>query len=364
MAKVRIPKGSALDRGLKWGLALALALVILGIPQTAQPFRVLQFTMVAIFAIATMGVNLLTGYNGQISLGHSFFFAVGAYTSAILVVDHDWNYLITLVPAFALTFVLGFLFGIPALRLEGLYLALVTLALAVVAPPFIKRFDGLTGGSQGIIVPKATAPEWSGLADDQWRYYVAVAVGFVLFLVAWNLVRGRVGRALIAIRDNHIAAEAMGVNLAVFKTLTFAFSTAFAGVAGAIYSFVVGFVSPESFNVLLAIEFLTGAVVGGLATVIGPIFGALFTFFVPEYASDINPAAPNVLYGIVLILVVIAMPTGVAGMLTKLRDLVIDRSPRSADTGASDTTPEASAPAMRVEVPSAPHTGATRENPE
>ncbi len=364
MAKVRIPKGSSTDRVLKWGLLLAGAVVLVALPQTAQPFRVLQFTMVAIFAIATLGVNLLTGYNGQISLGHSFFFAVGAYTSAILVVDHGWNYLITLIPAFVLTFILGFLFGIPALRLEGLYLALVTLALAVVAPPFIKRFDGLTGGSQGIVVPKAKAPEWSGLADDQWRYYVAVGVALVLFIISWNLVRGRVGRALIAIRDNHIAAEAMGVDLAVFKTLTFALSTAFAGIAGAMYSFVIGFVSPESFNVLMAIRFLTGAVVGGLATILGPVLGALFTFFVPEYASDLNPAAPNVLYGIVLILVVIAMPTGIAGMFTKLRDLVIDRSPRSADTEASDFTPEAPTPAEPVDVSSAPHIGATRENPE
>src|SRR5690606_6019541 len=160
------------------------------------PYRVYTFTLVAVFAIATMGVNLLTGYNGQISLGHSFFFAVGAYTSVILMQDHGWNYVLTLVPVFVLTFVLGFLFGIPALRLEGLYLALVTLALAVVAPPFIKRFDGLTGGSQGILVPKPQAPEWTGLAADQWRYYVVLAVGGVVFLVTWNLVRGRVGRAL------------------------------------------------------------------------------------------------------------------------------------------------------------------------
>lgn len=365
MAKLRVPAGSRLDRALRWGLFLAVVVVLVAIPQTATPFRVLQFTMVGIFAIATMGVNLLTGYNGQISLGHSFFFAVGAYTSAILVTDHGWHFVLTLAPAFALTFVLGFLFGIPALRLEGLYLALVTLALAVVAPPFIKRFDDLTGGSQGILVPKPEAPEWTGLAADQWRYYVVLVVGGVVFLVTWNLVRGRVGRAMVAIRDNHIAAEAMGVDLAIFKTLTFAFSTAFAGVAGGLYASVVGFVSPESFGVLLAIELLTGAVVGGLATIAGPVFGALFTYFVPEFASDMNPAAPNVLYGIVLILVVIAAPTGIAGMLGRLRDLVIDRSPRSADTGASDTTPEAPLAADPLSVPSAPlTTSTTRETPE
>jgi branched-chain amino acid transport system permease protein len=309
-----------------------------------------------------MGINLLTGYNGQISLGHSFFFAVGAYTSAILVVDHGRPFLVTMIPAFALTYVLGYLFGIPALRLEGLYLALVTLALAVVTPPFIKRFGDLTGGAQGIIVPKGTAPEWTGLADDQWRYYVTVVVGLLVFIAARNLVRGRVGRALIAVRDNHLAAETMGIDPAVFKTLTFAVSTAFAGVAGALYSMVVGFVSPESFGVILSIEFLTGAVVGGLATVFGPILGSLFTYFIPDFASDLNPAAPNVLYGVVLILVVIVMPTGIVGMIRTLVNLVVDRSPRPADTGVAPPPTEAST-APPSAASSAPHTDATRETP-
>jgi branched-chain amino acid transport system permease protein len=364
MAKLRLPSNSPTARIVNWALLLAGLIVLFGLPLTAAPFRVFQFTMVAVFAIATLGVNLLTGYNGQISLGHSFFFAVGAYTTAILTVDHGWPYLLTLVPAFALTFALGFLFGIPALRLEGLYLALVTLALGVVTPPFIKRFGDLTGGAQGMLVDQPEAPGWSGLADDQWLYYVVVVTALALFLLARNLVRGRVGRALIAIRDNHIAAETMGINASVFKTLTFAVSTAYAGVAGGFYTLVVGFVAPESFSVLIGIEFLTGAVVGGLATIIGPVLGALFTYFIPEYASDLNPAAPNVLYGMILIAVVMVAPSGVAGLITKIRDLVIDRSPRSADTEASDITTETSLPAEPVEMSSAPHTGATRENPE
>ncbi|MBK5223203.1 MAG: branched-chain amino acid ABC transporter permease [Acidimicrobiia bacterium] len=342
-------------------MVAAGAALVIGLPYAMSPYRVYTFTMVAVFAIATMGVNLLTGYNGQISLGHSFFFAVGAYTSVILMQDHGWNYLLTLVPAFILTFVLGFLFGIPALRLEGLYLALVTLALAVVAPPFIKRFDDLTGGSQGIVVRKPPAPEWSGLADDQWRYFVTVAVAVVLFGVARNLVRGRIGRALIAIRDNHIAAETMGIDLAVFKTLIFAYSAAFAGVAGALFAWVVGFVSPESFTVLVAIEFLTGAVVGGLATVLGPVFGAFFSQFGPVYAANINPAAPNVIYGIVLILVMIMMPTGVVGLLRRVRDMVIDRSPRPPDLGdpTAHTIPTQPAPAPEP-VSAHPHPSMTR----
>ena len=345
-------------------LIAAGILAVCTLPFAASDYFLFQLTLIAANSIALMGLNLLTGYNGQISLGHSFFFAVGAYTTAILTADHGWPYLLTLIPAFVLTFLLGFLFGIPALRLEGLYLALVTLALAVVAPPLIKRFSDLTGGSQGKLVEKPEAPAWTGLADDQWRYYVAVAIAVALFVIVRNLVRGRVGRALIAIRDNHIAAEAMGINPAIFKTTTFAISTAYAGVAGGLYALTVGFVAPESFSPLVGIEFLTGAVVGGLATIIGPVIGALFTYFIPEYASQLNPSAPNVLYGIILILVVIAAPGGVVGLITRARDALIDRSPRSADTGSSDTTPEAPTPASRVEVPSASHTGATRENPE
>ena len=336
MAKIAVPIGSRSDRIAKALLTLGGFVLLIALPYSMSPYRVGQFTMVAVLAVAMMGINLLTGYNGQISLGHSFFFAVGAYTSAILMVDHSWPYLATLAPAFALTFLLGFLFGIPALRLEGLYLALVTLALAVVAPPFIKRFGDLTGGSQGIIVSKPKAPEWSGMADDQWRYFIIVGVAVVLFVIARNLVGGRVGHALIAIRDNHIAAEAMGINLAIFKTLAFGMSTAYAGVAGALYAWTVGFVSPESFTVAHSIEFLSGAVVGGLATVIGPIFGALFTEFVPVYASDLHRAAPNVVYGIALILVIILMPSGVVGLLKKGRDLIIDRSPRSGPGDSDD----------------------------
>lgn len=314
-----------------WILAgyVALAVIVVVLPFVMPSFRVFQFTTVLVFAVAVLGLNMLTGYNGQISLGHSFFFAIGAYTSAILIDTHGWPYLVSLVPAFVLTFVLGYLFGIPALRLEGLYLALVTLALAVVTPPFLKRFDGLTGGSQGINLRQPRAPEWTGLANDQWRYLLCLGVAVVMFVVARNLMRGRVGRAVVSVRDNEIAAETMGVNLSVFKTLTFAYSAAFAGVAGGLYVFVVGFVSPESFTVLLSIELLAGAVVGGLATALGPLFGALFTRFMPVYAADINDAAPGLLYGVALILVMYLMPGGIVGQFRKMRNWLIHVRPQA-----------------------------------
>lgn len=360
MNKPTIIRGSRNDRIIRWGAMALFALVVVALPFTATPYRVGQITLVIVIAIATLGLNMLTGYNGQISLGHGFFFAVGAYTSGVLIADHGWAYLPALLPAFAVTFVLGFLFGIPALRLEGLYLALVTLALAVMAPPLIRRFGDITGGSQGMSVPRPEAPGWTGLANDQWQYFLCLGVAVVLFLLARNLLHGRVGRGVKAIRDNHIAAETMGVNLAIFKTLIFAYSAAFAGVAGGLFSFVVGFLSPESFTLLRSIEFLTAAVVGGLATIFGPIFGALFTQFMPVYAADLNQAAPGVLYGVALIVVMFLMPGGVMGLFRRIRAAVVDyRAP----TVTGSAVPVA-ADAEEIELGSEPSGGGVQHGAE
>ena len=184
----------------------------------------------------------------------------------------------------------GFLLGLPALRLRGLYLALVTLGLAIATPQIIKRADGLTGGTQGLSIDKITAPAWSGLADDQWLYFVTLVVTAVMFVLAAFLVRGRVGRALVAIRDNEIAARTMGVDLARYKTGTFAVSAAYAGVGGALFTLPIGFLAPESFPLALSFAFLAAIVVGGLATIAGALFGALFIEFVPVYAADVDEA--------------------------------------------------------------------------
>lgn len=336
--RIAITRDSREHQAVKGLALLGILIAAIVLPYSVPAFRVFQFTLVLIWAVAVLGLNLLTGYSGQISLGHSFFFAIGAYTAAVLMQDHGWPYLATLPMAFALTFLLGFLFGIPALRLEGLYLALVTLALAVVAVPFIKRFDGITGGSQGIVVDKPGAPAWSGMADDQWQYFVCLAVAVLVFAVARNLVTGRVGRAIVGLRDNETAAKTAGIDLAIFKTLTFAYSAAFAGIAGALYAFVVGFVSPESFTVVLAISFLAAMVVGGLATISGAVFGALFIQFVPIWAQEINDALAGVIYGAALIVLMLLIPGGAMGLLRRIWVLFIDMRPPSL---APRVTPEA-----------------------
>jgi branched-chain amino acid transport system permease protein len=298
-----------------WGLVIVLAVLL---PFFFGSYRVGQFTQAMALACAVLGLNLLVGYSGQISLGHGAFFALGAYACAISINDLGVPYLLTLPRAGIVCALAGFLLGLPALRLRGLYLALVTLGVAIATPQVIKRAEGLTGGTQGLSVEKVTAPAWSGLADDQWLYFVTLAVAAVMFVLAAFLVRGRVGRALVAIRENEIAARTIGVDLARFKTGTFAVSAAYAGVGGALFTLPIGFLAPESFPLALSFAFLAAIVVGGLATIAGALFGALFIEFVPVYAADVDEALAGVIYGGVLILFMYLLPGGVMGLVRKL----------------------------------------------
>jgi len=294
---------------------LALAVLALMLPFFFGPYRVSQFTLVLIYAIAVLGLNLLVGYSGQISLGHGAFFCLGAYTGAILLDRTGLPHLLTVPAAALVCFAAGLALGLPALRLRGLYLALVTLAIAIATPVLIKRFDGLTGGSQGITIAQPKAPAWMGLDDDQFLYLLALAVAVPLFWLAAGMVRRDVGRALIAMRDDETAARTMGVNLATFKTRAFGFSAAYAGIAGALFTFANGFVAPESFTLTISFAFLAAIVVGGLATVAGAGVGAVFIVFVPVWTSDVDEALSGVIYGATLIACMYVFRGGVMGVL-------------------------------------------------
>jgi branched-chain amino acid transport system permease protein len=314
---VTVERDSPQHRRLKAaGLAL-LVLVAVIVPFFFGPFRVSQFTLALVYAIAVLGLNLLVGYSGQISLGHGAFFALGAYTCAILLDRTSLPHLVTVPAAAFVCFAAGLALGLPALRLHGLYLALVTLAIAIATPVLIRRFDSLTGGSQGIAVEQPQAPAWSGLADDQFLYFLALLVAAPLFWLATGMVRRDVGRALIAIRDNETAAKTMGVNLAAFKTRAFGVSAAYAGVAGSLFVFANGFVAPESFTLVVSFSFLAAVVVGGLATVAGAVFGALFIVFVPVWSADVNDALSGVIYGGALIACMYAFRSGIMGLLRR-----------------------------------------------
>jgi branched-chain amino acid transport system permease protein len=316
---------TSVDR--KWaligGAVVLVALCVL--PFLVKNFRVFQFNLVLIYAIAVLGLNLLTGYNGQFSLGHGAFYAIGAYTAALLMDRAGIPYWATLPVAAVVCFLFGMLIGFPALRLEGHFLALATFALALAIPQLLKykHIEGWTGGVQGIVLMKPDPPFTFRLFDqplspDRWLYFFTLFVAVIMFLIAWNLLRGRVGRALVAIRDHPIAASAMGINLTVFKTLTFGTSAAFTGVAGALGAIAVAFVAPDSFTVFLSITFLVGLVIGGLASIPGAIFGAIFIQFVPNIADEISKSAPWAIYGVFLIVFMYLMPTGVWGLILKI----------------------------------------------
>jgi branched-chain amino acid transport system permease protein len=307
-------RGRAL-RALGLVALAAVLLVAASLPFTMSGFRLFQFTQVLIYAIALLGLNMLTGYNGQFSLGHGAFYGIGAYTTAIMIDRWSVGYLWTIPAAGIVCLVVGFLFGRPALRLEGLYLALATFSLALAVPQILKYFEHWTGGSQGIVLSKPQAPFGLPLTEDQWLYFLTLAITIALFWLAWNLLRGRVGRAIVAIRDNHIAAEAMGVDNALYKSVVFGVSAAYTGVAGALSAVAIAFVAPDSFNVFLSITLLTGIVIGGFATISGAIYGALFIQFVPNWAQDISKAAPWAIFGVFLIVFMYVMPRGIAGFL-------------------------------------------------
>ncbi len=308
-----------------WLAALVLLVAACILPFLVKNYRVFQFNLVLVYAIAIFGLNLLTGYNGQISLGHGAFYAIGAYSAAVLMDQAGVPYWATLPVAGLVCFVFGVLMGMPALRLGGHYLAVATLALALAIPQLLKfrLLEPFTGGVQGIVLMKPDPPFTFRFLDqpfnaDRWLYFFTLAVGLVLMLLAWNLLRGRVGRALIAIRDHPIAATAMGINLPRFKTLTFGVSAAYTGIAGALGAIAVGFVSPDSFTVSLSIILLVGVVVGGLASIGGALFGAIFIQFVPNLADQVSKSAPAAVYGVLLILLMYLMPTGVMGLLRRL----------------------------------------------
>jgi branched-chain amino acid transport system permease protein len=321
---------------LLWPLAgfgvLALAVAVL--PAFVSDYRAQELAYVAIYLIAITGLNVLTGYAGQISLGHGAFMAIGGYTTAILMADHGVKDVWTIPIAALVTGLVGFVFGIPALRLSGLYLALATFSIAVAMPAVIKKFEGFTGGGSGINLfgkPELTASITPvrilglELNFNNWLYALCWTLAIVLYVVAWLFVRGRTGLALRAIRDSETAAQSAGIGLPRFKTLAFAFSAAYAGVAGSLFAIATTYVNPDTFPVALSISLLVGIVVSGLGSLTGLLVGAFFVTYVDNVAQEVSrsPGAPAVVYGLILIATMFLLPFGVAGLLGRARELVV-----------------------------------------
>jgi branched-chain amino acid transport system permease protein len=316
----------------KWLLWALLALAFLVpllrpvLPDLVSDYRLFLVSTMMIAAIAVLGLNLLTGFNGQISLGHGAFYAVGAYTAAVLMDHLNMPYWATLPAAAIVCFIVGYLFGLPALKLEGHYLALATFALALAVPQILKYkwLEGLTGGVQGIVLNKPEAPFGLPLTEDQWLYYYILIVMVLLYWAAANILNSRSGRAMMAIRDYAIAADTMGIDTALYKTVTFGISAAYTGIAGALSASAIAFVAPDSFNFFLSIKFLIGLVVGGIGSLIGSVVGGIFYVLVDNSAQALSTFVKNDLglqfdlsaytvFGILLIVLMYLMPMGIVG---------------------------------------------------
>jgi branched-chain amino acid transport system permease protein len=312
---------------------VVLAAAALAVPFALTDYRIFLVTSTLITAIAVLGLNMLVGYNGQLSLGHGALYALGAYVTAILMEHAGFAWWATLPVSAAICFAFGFLFGWPALRLKGHYLALATFALALATPQLLKHkaLEGWTGGVQGIALAKPDAPFGWKLSQDQWLYFVVLALTVVLFVFAWNILRGRLGRATIAIREQPIAAAAMGVNVPYVKAMTFGVSALYTGVAGSLGAIATAFVAPDSFGMFVSVFFLVGAVVGGLGTISGALLGAAFIQFIPNVADQISKSAPSAIFAGFLLLCMFLMPQGFVGLARTALRRVRGQRPRRGD---------------------------------
>jgi branched-chain amino acid transport system permease protein len=319
----------AFPKKLLWVLlALAFLVPLLHplFPDAISGYRLFLVSTMIIAAIAVLGLNLLTGFNGQISLGHGAFYAVGAYTAAVLMDHLNMPYWATLPCAAVVCFIVGYLFGLPALKLEGHYLALATFALALAVPQILKYkwLEGMTGGVQGIVLNKPEVPFGLPLSEDQWLYYYCLIVMVVLYWAAANMLDSRSGRAMMAIRDQYMAADTMGIDTALYKTVTFGISAAYTGIAGALSASAIAFVAPDSFNIFLSIKFLIGLVVGGVGSLAGSVVGGIFYVLVDNSAQALSMFVRNDLglpfdlsaytvFGVLLIALMYLMPMGIVG---------------------------------------------------
>jgi branched-chain amino acid transport system permease protein len=309
-----------LDRRNRFNLIAAfVALVVFFVvPNVTDTFQTFQWAQVAAYATAIIGLNILTGYNGQISLGNGAFMAVGSYTTALLTARLGVPYALTIPIGAVAAFVVGLLVGIPALRLRGIYLALATFALALAVTPILNNYDKFTGGHTGVFLKPIHPPFGLALSNEQWLYFFDWTILFVLFVPAWLLLRSRTGRAWMAIRDSETAAVANGIILSYYKTLAFGVSALYAGVAGSLLVINVSYANPDAYNLNLSLQLLIGVVIGGLAYVWGPILGGILVVWLPFFAERTLGAKPDIGFGLFLIAVVFLAPNGLAGLLHRV----------------------------------------------
>lgn len=319
-----IPDGSRLHVALRIIRALGIIAVVCSLPYLVEPFRLNQVTQACIYAIVIVGLNLLSGFGGQISLGHAAFFGLGAYTTGVLTTKYGVSPALSFLIGVVLCFAVGAVVALPALRLKGIYVALVTLAVGLIFPSLVTRLDWLTGGSSGLFGVSYAPPNiqyFAGLSGPIiFHYWLAVAGLGLACLVVRNIVRSRFGRGVIALRDNEAAAIIMGVDRTAVRVVTFGTSAGIAGLAGGLYAVTAGILTPDSFSLLLTLYFLAGMVIGGTSSLWGPIFGGFAIYFAPVWAADLSGVDGStnlaaVFFGLIIIVFTFALRSGVAGLL-------------------------------------------------
>jgi branched-chain amino acid transport system permease protein len=324
---------------------LAVALVVA--PLVSSPYINYQLSSIAVFAVAILGLNIVMGYTGQVSLGQSAFLGLGAYIAAYGIL-HGWPGPLTLLLCAVVPAVVGMLVALAAARLRGLALAMITLALPIVGVPLARRFDGFTGGSQGQVVSWLRAPESSGLANDQWRYYVVVLIAVVAFLLARNLVRGRIGRSFAIVKENEAVALSMGVSPYRTKVLAFTIASLLGGVSGFMYLAIVQYTSPETLVFATSINLVAAMVIGGSASIVGTLLGAVYYVLVPVLAGQVNSSRTALISGAVLLAVLFLLPAGLVSLPRRLARLRASRrrppQPPAHPTTSDEATRPASAP--------------------
>ncbi len=304
-----------------------LGVCLLALPMVLPEYLMGQMVFILIYCIVGLGLMVLIGFTGQISLGHAAFLAVGAYTEAILQAK-GVPFVVSITLAALLAGVAGLIVGLPALRLKGIYLAIATMAFGFIAEEVVTRWEHVTGGNSGKQLKQI---DFFGILidNDTKFYYLALGIVVLVFLAMINVMRSPTGRAFVAIRDSEVSAQSMGIHLAKYKTISFVFSAALTGVAGALYAHKLQFISPEQFNLLVSIEMTTVVFIGGLGSFHGAVFGAIFVIALPQlivFLKDVLPAAIGqqtglqpTIFGLILIGFLLFEPLGIYGRWVKIR---------------------------------------------
>ncbi|WP_236790975.1 branched-chain amino acid ABC transporter permease [Amycolatopsis sp. GM8] len=308
------------NRWVRLGLVLAVAIVLIAAPLLLPVFANQTVTRIGVYAVAMLGLNIVMGYTGQVNLGQIFFVGLGAYVAAYGV-THDWNIVLVFLASCLIPGVVGLAVALAAARLGGLAIAMVTIALPIVGVPLAKRLAGLTGGSQGVSARFSGAPDWSGLYDDQWQFYIMVLVTALSFLLARNLVRGKFGRALSAVRKNEAVAASAGVSPYRYKVLAFTVASIFGGISGFLYLAAVQYTSPETMSFGHSIELVAAMVVGGAGSITGALIGGAYYVFIPQFTNSIDPNLTAVGQGVILLVVLFVLPGGLVSLPRVLRRL-------------------------------------------